>query len=263
MGTLEEKWDEEYSVIGQKEDIPFIDYQDDKSVCAYDQNEDDPVIISSPFSLVGGKPRSVIVGETVSESISIRNNSEDALDIWGIKIYTSTPADSFYLSVMEPSSGNFLGLTALDDRVLQSRGTLTVWLSCKPREIGLHTVVVHFDVGSEVLERIGFLVADNTISQSLASKKPYSRNGKKKHVLMTTHVVASRPSRRTSRRYPKKLLLYQIPTAIRELIENKQIPDAIYKGLTRKNYASFFKNLLYMEEIQLEVEISQFFIFFY
>ncbi|KAI4368363.1 hypothetical protein MLD38_016929 [Melastoma candidum] len=258
MGSMEEKWNEVYSVIGEKEEIPFIDYQDDKSVCTYEHNEGDPLIISSPFSLMGGKPRSVIVGEMASESISITNNSDETIDIWGIKIYTSTPADSFYLSVMDPSSVNFMGLTSLEDRVLQSKGTLTVWLSCKPREIGLHTVVVHFDVGGDVMERIGFLVADDRTSQSLSSKKPYSRHTKKKLLPMTTQVVASRPSRATNRRYKRKLAPYHIPTDVRELIENKQIPDAIYKGLTKQNYASFFKNLLYMEEIQLEENMRSF-----
>ncbi|KAI4373934.1 hypothetical protein MLD38_011991 [Melastoma candidum] len=259
MGTMEEKWDEECSVIRGKEDIPFIDYQDDKLVCSYEQNEDDPLIISSPFSLVAGKPHSVIVGETAAEAISITNNSDEAVDIWGIKIYTSTPADSFYLSVMEPSSVNFLGLTSLEDRVLQAKGKLTVWLSCKPPEIGLHTVVVHFDIGGDVTERIGFLVADNTISRSLASKKPFSRDTKKKQLPMTAQVVASPPSRTTYSQYKKKLSPYHIPTDVRELIENKRIPDAIYKGLTRQNYAFFFfKNLLYMEEIQLEENMKSF-----
>ncbi|KAG1358655.1 hypothetical protein COCNU_08G001010 [Cocos nucifera] len=84
---------------------------------------------------------------------------------------------------MEPPSDDadeevrcrFVGLKYLEDRVLQPAQTLTIWLSCKPEEIGLHTVVIHFDLGDEKIEKVAFLLAEDKVSQSLFSDKPYSR----------------------------------------------------------------------------------------
>lgn len=264
MGSYEDRSDDEYSVIGDKGEISFIDYQRDQSVCSYDLNEDDPVVVSVPFAFVDGKPRSVFVGETAADSISITNNTDDQIDIWSIKIYASTPENSFTLSMMEPVSENsgvnaiqgFLESFSLEDRVLQPGETLTVWLSCKPKEIGLYTSVVHIDVGDDKIERVVFLLVDNKISRSLVSKKPYARGTRKKHFDVDKYVVGSRPARIATGRFKRKLPQYPIPKDVRELIENKQIPDAIRGGLTRENYAPFFKTLLNMEELKLEVRFS-------
>lgn len=267
MGSLDDRSDDEYSVIGDKGEISFIDFQRDQSVCNYDLNEDDPVVVSVPFAFVDGKPRSVFVGETAADSISITNNTDDQIDIWSIKIYASTPENSFTLSLMEPVSENsgvnaiqgFLESFSLEDRVLQPGETLTVWLSCKPKEIGLYTSVVHIDVGDKI-ERVVFLLVDNKISRSLVSKKPYVRSTRKKHFDVDTYVVGSRPARITTR-FKKRLPKYPIPKEVRELIENKQIPAAIRGGLTRENYAPFFKTLVNMEELKLEVRFSSSFSF--
>ncbi|XP_030456741.1 probable RNA helicase SDE3 [Syzygium oleosum] len=264
MGSLDDRSDDEYSVIGDKGEISFIDYQRDQSVCNYDLNEDDPVVVSVPFAFVDGKPRSVFVGETAADSISITNNTDDQIDIWSIKIYASTPENSFTLSLMEPVSENsgvnaiqgFLESFSLEDRVLQPGETLTVWLSCKPKEIGLYTSVVHIDVGDKI-ERVVFLLVDNKISRSLVSKKPYVRGTRKKHFDVDTYVVGSRPARITTR-FKKRLPQYPIPKEVRELIENKQIPAAIRGGLTRANYAPFFKTLVNMEELKLEDDMRSF-----
>ncbi|KAF7823879.1 putative RNA helicase SDE3 [Senna tora] len=42
---------------------------------------------------------------------------------------------------------------------------------------------------------------------------------------------------------------------IRDLLESNKIPDSIKGGLTEKNYASYFKTLVMMEEIQLEEDM--------
>ena len=64
MDTIgRDRRDDECSVIGDKGEIGFIDFEDDKSVCAYDTNEEGPVIISTPFPFIRGKPQSVFVGE--------------------------------------------------------------------------------------------------------------------------------------------------------------------------------------------------------
>ena len=47
--------------------------------------------------------------------------------------------------------------------------------------------------------------------------------------------------------------LNDIPREVRELLEKKQIANAVEEGLSIENYTSFFKNLVIMEEIQLEV----------
>jgi hypothetical protein len=55
MDSFGDKWDEECSTIGDKGEISFIDYGDEG-----------PIAISAPFTLVGGKPQSVTVGETAA-----------------------------------------------------------------------------------------------------------------------------------------------------------------------------------------------------
>lgn len=257
------KWDDdECSVIGEKGEIGFIDFDDDKSVCSYNPEEEGPIVISVPFTLLHKKqPRSVFVGERISDLITVKNTTCDPVDLWGIKIYASNPEDTFTLSLMEPPSANsdgqgargFLESFSLEDRVLQPGETLTVWLSCKPKEIGMHTSVVHFDLETEKIERVVFLLAEDKISQSLVSRAPYSRSTKKKLFSADAFVVGARPSRTKNRSLKNRLPRYDIPNDTRKLLENKQIPDAILDGLTVENYASYFKTLLIMEELQLEV----------
>ncbi|KAH7573814.1 hypothetical protein ACOSQ2_007978 [Xanthoceras sorbifolium] len=262
MGTVGDKWDGEFSVIADKGEISYIDYEDDKSVCSYNPSEEGPIVISVPFPFVDGKPQSVRVGERTMDSITIKNTTDEAVDLW-TKIYASNPTDTFTLSVLKPPSANsdskasqgFLEFFVLEDRMLQPGQTLTIWLSCKPQEIGLHTTVVQFDVGDR-FERVVFLLAEDNISMSLASKMPYSRGGRKKQFSVETFVKASRPTGvRKQPLFKNRLPRYDIPKDVRELIESKQIPDAIEEGLTRENYASYFKTLLIMEELQLEEDM--------
>ncbi|CAN1807996.1 Probable RNA helicase SDE3 [Linum perenne] len=253
--------DGEYSVIGDKGEIGYIDYQDDKSVCNYDPMEEGPVIISVPFPLRDGKPQSVCVGETAAASITLKNTTDEAVDLW-TKIFASTPADSFLLSLMEPprnddagSSRGFLGFSVLEDRMIQPGETLTLWLSCKPTEIGLYTSVLHFDVCSDRIERVVFILAEDKISRSLASKKPYSRTVKKNHFTVNEFVKGSNPRRATGKQIKNRLPRYEILPDIREKIQNKEIPDKVAQGLSSQNYAEYFKSLLIMEEIQLEEDM--------
>lgn len=260
---LNGKWaDDECSVIGDEGEIGFIDFDDDKSACSYNPEEEGPIVISVPFTLVNGKqPRSAFVGERVADLITIKNTTCDPVDLWGVKIYASNPENTFTLSLMKPPSADsnvesargFLESFSLEDRVLQPGDTLTVWLSCKPKEIGMHTSIVHFDLETEKIERVVFLLAEDKISQSLASKAPYSRGMKKKLFTADQFVVGSRPSRTKNRSVKNRLPRYDIPYDIRELLESKQVPDVVLRGLTVENYASYFKTLLIMEELQLEV----------
>lgn len=260
MGSIDGKWDDdEYSVIGDKGEVGFIDYQEDKSVCSYNPNEEGPIVISVPFPFIDGKPRSVFLGETVADSITIKNTTTEAVDLW-TKIYASNPENSFTLSLMEPPSANggndcrgFLESYALEDRMLQPGDTLTVWLNCRPKEIGLYTSIVHFDVGIDSIERVVFLLAEDNISRSLASRKPYSRATRKKQFTVDTFVGGSRPVRPKGQALKKRLPRYDIPKETRELIVSKQNLDYITGVLTRQNYANYFKMLLMMEEIQMEV----------
>ena len=109
------KSDDEYSVIGDKGDIGFIDFEDDRSVCSYDPGEEGAVIVSVPFPFVEQKPQSVSVDEVAADSVTIRNTTADSMELWGIQIYASNPEDSFTLSLMEPSAKGFLGSSALED----------------------------------------------------------------------------------------------------------------------------------------------------
>ncbi|CAI0465898.1 unnamed protein product [Linum tenue] len=267
MGSVAgSKWDDdddgEYSVIGDKGEIGFIDYQEDRSVLNYDPTEEGPVVISVPFPMHDGKPQSVSVGETAAAPITIRNTTDEAVELW-TKIYASTPVDSFQLSLMEPpppsagnvAAGGFLGCFAMEDRMIQPGETLKLWLSCKPQEIGMYTSVVHFDVSGDRIERVAFILAEDKISQSLASRKPYSRTVKKNHYAVTEFVKGTNPRRAAGRPVKKRLPRYEIPKEMREKIENKEIPEEVTSGLSRENYAEYFKTLLIMEEIQLEEDM--------
>ncbi|KAI8024585.1 putative RNA helicase SDE3 [Camellia lanceoleosa] len=42
---------------------------------------------------------------------------------------------------------------------------------------------------------------------------------------------------------------------VRELVENKQVPEVITQGLMKENYATYFNTLLNMEELYLKKEM--------
>ncbi|XP_050220618.1 probable RNA helicase SDE3 [Mercurialis annua] len=267
MGTI--KWDDEYSVIGDKAEIGFLDYEDDQSVCNYDPNkEDGSVIISAPFPFRKRKPQSILVGQTSKCSVTIQNTVTDSLELWGVRIFCSNPADSFTLSLTEPNStakNGFLESYSLEDRVLQSHETLTIWLSCKPRELGLHTTVLHFDVGDDRIERVVFLLAEDKVSQSLTPDRPRGSRRKQSGNGMDEYAASSRVSQPRPRPAKAmgghgrkfKLPEFPIPVEIRELMENQLVPDVVLEGLTRNNYGAFFRTLLIMEELHLEKEMRR------
>ncbi|KAL3507870.1 hypothetical protein ACH5RR_033252 [Cinchona calisaya] len=272
MDTISHKSDDEYSVIGDKGDIGFIDWENCKSVCSYNPAEESEVVtISVPFPLVEGKPQSGLVGETIVDSITIENKTSGPLDLWSVNIYDSKPGNSFTLSLMEPPIATseaqyvqeFLESFSLEDRVLQPGRTLKIWLSCKPKGIGLHTSAVHFSVGDDTIERLVFIMAEDNISQSLASGRPFNRLRKKKHSVVDVFsdepfVVGSHPNRTPGRAYRNRLPTYPIPKHIRNLIEQKQIPDVIIDGLTKENYISYFQTLLVLEEIKMEEDMRDY-----
>lgn len=260
--------DEEYSYIGDKGDIGFIDFEDCKSLCSYNPSEESQIVnISVPFPLSNGKPQSGVIGETMFDSITLKNTTGEPLDLWSVEIYDAKPENSFTLSIMKPPSSDddvdyisaFMEAAKLEDRVLSTDQDLTIWLSCKPKEIGLHTAAVHFSVGEETIERLVVLLAEDKISQSLSSQKPYRRSTRKKqnvvdiHAENPTYVVGRRPSRPANRGYKHHLPLYPIPANIRTMLNNREIPNTVNEGLSMNNYGPFFKNLLAMEEIKLEV----------
>ncbi|XP_022930285.1 probable RNA helicase SDE3 isoform X1 [Cucurbita moschata] len=263
MGTIGDNWGDDCSVIKDRGEISYIDYEDDKSVCSYNPIEEGPIIISVPFAFVNGKPQSVFVGESVADAITIKNTTDESVDLWAVNIYASNPENSFTLSLMEPPSANanievvqaFLESFSLEDRMIHPGETLTVWLSCKPKEIGLHTTVVHFDVGNERIERVSFLLADDKISQSLASRKPYSRDRKKRHEVADSYIPGSRPIRTQGRGFKNFLPHYDIPRRIRDELNRKETPSAVREGLKRDTYVPYFMTLLNMEEIQLEEDM--------
>ncbi|CAK7340891.1 unnamed protein product [Dovyalis caffra] len=266
MGTIrKDNWDDEYSVIGDKGEIGFIDFEDDKSVCNYDPAVEGPIVISVPFPFVQGKPQSILVGETSKCAITIANTTGDPMELWGVRIYCSNPADSFTLSLKEPPPANsnaetfygFLEGYSLEDRVLQPHDTLTIWLSCKPKELGLHTSVVYFDAGDDRIERLVFLLAEDNVSCSLAPNRTYSRTPRRKQYAVDEYVVSSRPARATTREFKYKLPEFPIPWDLRELLQNKQVPDVIVEDLSMESYAAFFSTLLVMEELHLEKEMGR------
>ncbi|KAK4485283.1 hypothetical protein RD792_007916 [Penstemon davidsonii] len=136
------------------------------------------------------------------DSICIKNITDEPLDLWSVSIYDSKPENSFTISLMEPPSVNsdeqyiqdFIELFSLE--VLRTDQDFSIWLSCKPKEIGLHSTAVHFSVGNKTIERLVFLLAEDKVSQSLSSSKPFYRARKKKsNVLDQTFVAGRRPSK--------------------------------------------------------------------
>ncbi|KAM7272273.1 hypothetical protein ACFE04_026936 [Oxalis oulophora] len=266
MTSVKNGSDDEYSVIKEKGEIGFIDYANDLSVLSYDQNEEGPARVSVPFPFVRGKPQSVLVGDVSKCSIIIENPTSESLELGEIRIYSSQPDDSFTLSLLEPPSANsspeeiqgFVEGFFLEDRVLQPYETLTVWLSCKPKEIGLQTSVVHFDINYDRIERVVFLLAENKVCQSMSSRRPYTRAVKKQQFSVDEYVGSLRPKGKgkgSKKTYMHKLPEFPIPKNIREQVENKQIPNVLLEGLTRSNYQAFFSTLLVMEELQLEEDM--------
>ncbi|KAF3606733.1 hypothetical protein DY000_02044480 [Brassica cretica] len=256
------KSDDEYSVIADKGEIGFIDYQNDG---VYNPLDEGPVVISSPFPFRNEKPQSITVGETSHDSFTIKNTTDEAVDLW-TKIYASNPEDSFTLSVLKPPSKDsdakevqsFYETFTLEDRMLEPGDALTVWVSCKPKDIGLHTTVISVDWGCDNVERVVFLLAEDKISSSLATNRPYSRNRRapRKDFAVDSYVTGSRPAKAVAQRgYKNRLPRYEIPKETREMLEKKEVPDFLNEGLTVRNYAKYYKMLLIMEELQLEEDM--------
>ncbi|RCV46448.1 hypothetical protein SETIT_9G532900v2 [Setaria italica] len=264
MGTyLKNYSDDEFSVAGEKPEVEFMDYQNDDTLQDY-ASEDGPVIVTVPFPFEDGKPKSVLVGETSTDTISIENTSSESVTLWSVRIFSSNPENSYVLSMMRPplndaneeAKQDFLGLTSVEDRSLLPGHTLTIWLSCMPKDIGLHTSIVHVDIGDEKIERVAFLLADDNISKALLSEEPYSRRrGQNKKFEPAPIVPGCRPTRQHAQGFKYKLPQFAIPAHIRELIESKQRPDVLSEELSMINYAQFFSTLLVMEELNLEEEM--------
>ncbi|KAL6901809.1 hypothetical protein ACP4OV_004685 [Aristida adscensionis] len=268
MGTyLRNHSDDEYSVASEKPDVEFMDFQNDGTLQSYDA-EDGPVVVTVPFPFVDGKPKSVLVGETSADTIIIENISLEPVDLWSVRIFSSNPEDSYVLSMMRPPLNDadeeakqaFLALTSVEDRKLLPGQTLTIWLSCMPKDIGLHTSIVHVDIGDEKIERVAFLLADDNISKALFSDKPYSRrqNQKGKKFEYSSFVPGCRPTRQHTQGFKYKLPLFAIPADTRELIQSRQRPDVLSEELSMINYAKFFSTLLVMEELNLEEEMRSY-----
>ncbi|GER34276.1 P-loop containing nucleoside triphosphatehydrolases superfamily protein [Striga asiatica] len=270
MSSVHNKSDDEYSVVGDKGDIGFIDFDNCRSVCNYNPSEESEIVnISVPFPLFNGKPQSGFVGETISDSVIIKNISGEPLDLWSVSIYDSKPENAFKISLMEPPTAksdeqyiqDFVESFSLEDKVIRADRDLKIWLSCKPEEIGLYSAAVHFSVGDETIERLVFVLAEDKISKSLTSNKPYHRSRRKKQDVVNVngdgYVRGRRPSKGTYNGggYKRRLDDYPIPEHIREMLSNQQTPDEVSDGLSESNYGLFFKTLLAMEEVKLEEDM--------
>ncbi|KAL3626301.1 hypothetical protein CASFOL_029850 [Castilleja foliolosa] len=266
MCSVSNKSEEEYSVIEDKGDIGFIDIDNCRSVCNYNPSEESQIVnISVPFPIVNGKPQSGFVDETISACVTIKNITNEHLDLWSVNIYDSKPEGSFKISLVDPrtitSDEQFS--SSFDDLVVKMDRDFKVWISCKPKEIGLYSAAVHFSVGDETIERLMFILAEDKISKSLVSAKPYHRSRRKKQDAVNVHsgddayILGRRPSKGSNYRGTFRIRLedYPIPREIREMVNKEQIPEVVYEGLNDKNYGSFFKTLLAMEEIHMEEDM--------
>lgn len=254
---------EERSFISDKGDIGFIDFDNDMSNCNYDVSTEGPVKISIPFPLVDNKPQSGYVGDSIVDKITVLNTTSNSVELYRAEIYDSKPEKSFTLSLMEPPSEcsdveyiqQYVETFSLEDRVLQPGKPLTIWLSCKPKELGLHTAAVHLTTEDDTIERLVFVLAVDKVAVSLAGNKTFKRERKKKqwsNLVTNEFVPGSRPPRASIQYFKNKLPVYPIPDEVRDILEQKQIPELIQEGLTKENYTSYFKHLVIMEEIKME-----------
>ena len=254
--------DEQYSVLEEEVEVRFLDFEDEFFKNSNPLLDEGPVIISMPFPFSGGRPQSALVGEMAVDLLTIKNTTDEAVELWSVRIYSSNPNDSYLLSLMPPlrkdsdeeEVQSFLGCTELEDRVLQPGETLEIWLSCRPQEVGMHTAVIHVVAGDEKLERVAFILADDQISHALASTKPFTRSQRKNKFSTEGYVRAFHPSRPVGQQSKFSLPRFAIPCELQKMIENRQIPSVTEERLTEQNYAAFFSTLLIMEEIYLKVE---------
>ncbi|KAJ0759673.1 hypothetical protein HanPI659440_Chr00c11g0724111 [Helianthus annuus] len=174
--------DETRSVISDTGNIYNVDFANDASLFEYNGWKYEEVVISSPFPLVEGKPQFVTMGKTICTPITIENPTTDAVTLWSVEIYDSKPKYSFTLSVMEPPSPDsdeeyiksFVESFSMEDRTLLPCKTLTIWLSCKTMVKGLQTTAVPFSFDDYKIERMGFIMAEDKISESLSTS--YNRS---------------------------------------------------------------------------------------
>ncbi|CAA6662775.1 unnamed protein product [Spirodela intermedia] len=236
MSSVQDKDpDEQYSVL-EEGGVRFLDF-DDQSLRHFDPFDEGPVIISMPFPFT-----------TAADLLTIRNATEDPVDLWSVRIFSSNPKDSFLLSLMRPPQED----SNEEEVHPQPDETLSVWLSCRPEGIGMHTAVLHIVAGDEKYERVAFLLADDPLSQTLASCKPFARAPRRKKFALDSYVPASQPSRPFKREFRRRLPQYPIPRDLRAMIEDKKVPNVIREGLNNRNYSNFFSSLLIVEEIYLE-----------
>lgn len=254
----ESQYDERYGVAGEKGKLGFIDHEIENALQKSSPDEKGPLVISTPFPFINGKPQSALIGETSASEISIKNVTSEPIELWSVNIYSSNPEDSFVLSIRKPPTKEeedtrFVALTSLEDKVILPNETWTIWISCTPKEIGMHVSAVHFKAGDTV-ERFAFLLAEDEISQALFANKPYMRIHREKKLPNHSEFVGgSRPSRTGGhRRKFFTLPQYAIPDDLRRIVEDKQIPNVLHEKLSDANYFTYFSALLIMEEISLE-----------
>ncbi|CAL5047824.1 unnamed protein product [Urochloa decumbens] len=181
MGTyLRNHSDYEFSCANDKPQVEFMDFQND-GVPTHCDPSFGHVLITVPFPFNGSKPNFVLVGGTYSDSITIQNTSSESEFLFAIRIYASSPENSFFSSINRPPADDaneeakkaFVSSVSLGDITLIRGNPLTIWLTCMPKDIGLHTSIVHFSFGDVLTIRVALLLADDNVSKALSSDKPY------------------------------------------------------------------------------------------
>ncbi|KAK1363959.1 hypothetical protein POM88_039520 [Heracleum sosnowskyi] len=119
-------------------------------------------------------------GRNITDLITITNTTNQPIDLWKVDIYDSKPKKSFTLSLERPpleqkyENQQYLEVFSLEDRVVQPGKPLEIWLTCKPKEIGLHTAAVHVQIEvDEIIERVVFVLAEDVVSESLNCHSHY------------------------------------------------------------------------------------------
>ncbi|CAN6347367.1 unnamed protein product [Urochloa humidicola] len=106
MGTyLGNNSDYEFSCAHDKPQLEFMDFQND-GVRKHCDSAYGHVSITVPYPFTGSKPKSVLVGRAYSDSIRIENTGSESVFLYGIRISSSSPENSFILSFKRPPLDN-------------------------------------------------------------------------------------------------------------------------------------------------------------
>jgi hypothetical protein len=155
---------------------------------------------------------------------------------------------------------------------LQSGHQCAIELTIFGKDLGFTEHKLHFDFLEFVIVRVVSVSVYDPLQSAVAPSTPYKRST---HFHRYRHghdsefsdshswqVPGRRPIRPRTVYFPNKLQQYSVPTNIRAcIVERRNILDvcpSIGKPLTIDSYRQRFASLLYIEEVEMDINIRQF-----